>query len=84
MFMSLGLTLIILLFTFGALVAAGIPVLLGLTAVLATLGLLGPVSQLAPVDASVMHVVLLDRHGRRRGLQPVLPQAGARGARRWA
>ena len=59
MFLSLGLTLIILLFTFGALVAAGIPVLLGLTAVLATLGLLGPVSQLAPVDASVMHVVLL-------------------------
>jgi uncharacterized membrane protein YdfJ with MMPL/SSD domain len=59
MFFSLGLTLIILLFTFGALVAAGIPVLLGLTAVLATLGLLGPVSQLAPVDQSVMHVVLL-------------------------
>src|SRR5215211_6941811 len=59
MMMSLGLTLIILLFTFGALVAAGIPVLLGLTSVLATLGLLGPVSQLAPVDASVMHVVLL-------------------------
>ena len=59
MFMTLGLTLIILLFTFGALVAAGIPVLLGLTAVVATLGLLGPVSQLAPVDASVMHVVLL-------------------------
>src|SRR5215213_1842493 len=59
LFMSLGLTLIILLFTFGALVAAGIPVLLGLTAVLVTLGLLGPASQLAPVDASVMHVVLL-------------------------
>ena len=59
MFMSLGLTLVILLFTFGALVAAGLPVLLGLTSVLATLGLLGPVSQLAPVDASVMHVVLL-------------------------
>jgi uncharacterized membrane protein YdfJ with MMPL/SSD domain len=59
MFLSLGLTLIILMFAFGALVAAGIPVLLGLTAVLATLGLLGPVSQIAPVDASVMHVVLL-------------------------
>ena len=59
MFMSLGLTLIILMFAFGAVVAAGIPVLLGLTAVLATLGLLGPVSQLAPVDPSVMHVVLL-------------------------
>jgi uncharacterized membrane protein YdfJ with MMPL/SSD domain len=59
MFMSVGLTLLILLFAFGALVAAGIPVLLGLTSVLATLGLLGPVSQLAPVDESVMHVVLL-------------------------
>jgi len=59
MMFSLGLTLIILLFTFGALVAAGIPVLLGLTSVVATLGLLGPVSHLAPVDESVMHVVLL-------------------------
>src|SRR6185295_13886168 len=59
MMFSLGLTLIILLFTFGAFVAAGIPVLLGLTSVVATLGLLGPVSQLAPVDESVMHVVLL-------------------------
>jgi uncharacterized membrane protein YdfJ with MMPL/SSD domain len=59
MMFSLGLTLIILLFTFGALVAAGIPVLLGLTSVLATLGLLGPISHLAPVDESVMHVVLL-------------------------
>ena len=59
LFLTLGLTLIILLFTFGAIVAAGIPVLLGLTAVLATLGLLGPVSQLAPVDASVMQVVVL-------------------------
>jgi uncharacterized membrane protein YdfJ with MMPL/SSD domain len=59
MMFSLGLTLVILLFTFGALVAAGLPVLLGLTSVLATLGLLGPISQLAPVDESVMHVVLL-------------------------
>ncbi len=59
MMFSLGLTLIILLFTFGAFVAAGIPVLLGLTSVVATLGLLGPVSHLAPVDESVMHVVLL-------------------------
>jgi uncharacterized membrane protein YdfJ with MMPL/SSD domain len=59
LFMTLGLTLLILLFTFGALVAAGIPVLLGLTSVLATLGLLGPVSQIAPVDESVMQVVLL-------------------------
>ena len=35
---SVPLTLIILLVAFGALVAAGIPILLGLTAVLATLG----------------------------------------------
>jgi RND superfamily putative drug exporter len=59
MMLTLGLTLIILMFTFGAVVAAGLPVLLGLTSVLATLGLLGPVSQLAPVDGSVMHVVVL-------------------------
>ena len=59
MLFSLPLTLLILVFTFGALVAAGIPVLLALTSVFATLGLLGPVSQLAPVDGSVMHVVLL-------------------------
>ena len=57
--LTLPLTLLILAFTFGALVAAGIPVLLALTSVLATLGLLGPISQIAPVDQSVMHVVLL-------------------------
>ena len=56
---SVPLTLLILVFAFGALVAAGIPLLLALTSVLATLGLLGPVSQIAPVDGSVMHVVLL-------------------------
>ena len=39
--------------------AAGIPVLLALTSVFATLGLLGPIGHLAPVDPSVMHVVLL-------------------------
>jgi uncharacterized membrane protein YdfJ with MMPL/SSD domain len=56
---SVPLTLLILVFAFGALVAAGLPLLLALTSVLATLGLLGPVSQIAPVDGSVMHVVLL-------------------------
>ena len=56
---SLPLTLIILTFAFGALVAAGIPLLLALTSVAATLGLLGPISHIAPVDGSVMHVVLL-------------------------
>jgi uncharacterized membrane protein YdfJ with MMPL/SSD domain len=56
---SLPLTLIILVFAFGALVTAGIPILLALTSVAATMGLLGPVSQIAPVDGQVMHVVLL-------------------------
>jgi uncharacterized membrane protein YdfJ with MMPL/SSD domain len=57
MVLSLPITLLILVFTFGALVAAGLPVLLALTSVAATIGLLGPVSQIAPMDASVMHVV---------------------------
>ncbi len=56
---SIPLTLLILVFAFGALITAGIPLLLALTSVGATLGLLGPVSQIAPVDQSVMHVVLL-------------------------
>jgi RND superfamily putative drug exporter len=56
---TLPVTLIILAFTFGALVAAGIPVLLAFTSVLATLGLLGPISHIAGVDGQVMHVVLL-------------------------
>ena len=57
--LSLPITLIILVFTFGALLAAGIPVLLALTSVAATIGLLGPVSHLTALDAQVMHVVLL-------------------------
>jgi RND superfamily putative drug exporter len=57
--LSLPITLIILLIAFGALVAAGIPLLLALTAVAATIGLLGPISQLAPVDESISSVILL-------------------------
>ena len=44
---SMGGTLLILLLTFGAAVAAGVPLLLGVTSIAATIGLLGPVSQLA-------------------------------------
>lgn len=58
-FLSLPITLLILLIAFGALVAAGIPLLLALTAVAATLGLLGPISQLFPVDESISSVILL-------------------------
>jgi uncharacterized membrane protein YdfJ with MMPL/SSD domain len=57
--LSLPLTLIILLVVFGALVAAGIPLLLAISAVMATLGLLALPSHLIPMDKSVSAVVLL-------------------------
>ena len=44
---SLPLTLVILVVAFGALVAAGIPVLLAITGVAATIGLLGPVCEIS-------------------------------------
>jgi uncharacterized membrane protein YdfJ with MMPL/SSD domain len=57
---SLPVTLLILLVAFGALVAAGMPLLLGLTAVIATIGLLGPISHIGSgVDESINEVVLL-------------------------
>ena len=58
-FLSLPITLLILVAAFGALVAAGIPLLLGLTAVAATVGLLGPVSHVIPLADAVSSVVLL-------------------------
>jgi uncharacterized membrane protein YdfJ with MMPL/SSD domain len=56
---SLPVTMIILLFAFGALVAAGLPLLLGLTAVLGTMGVVAGVSQFAPATDNLMSVVLL-------------------------
>ena len=56
---SLPITLIILAIAFGTLVAAGLPVLLALTAVAATMGLIGPISQLSPVSESINSVILL-------------------------
>jgi uncharacterized membrane protein YdfJ with MMPL/SSD domain len=56
---SVPLTLIILLIAFGALVAAGIPLLLGLTAVLGTLGLVAIVSNVLPMSDSVSAIILL-------------------------
>ena len=58
-YLSLPITLLILIIAFGALVAAGVPLLLGLTAVAATIGLLGPISQLVALDDAVASVVLL-------------------------
>jgi uncharacterized membrane protein YdfJ with MMPL/SSD domain len=56
---SVPVTLIILVAVFGALVAAGIPLLLALTAVLATFGLWALPSQALPSDESVYALVLL-------------------------
>jgi RND superfamily putative drug exporter len=56
---SVPLTLIILLLAFGAVVAALVPLLLAATAVAAAIGLLGPLSQVWPIDESVTSIVLL-------------------------
>ena len=56
---SIPLTLIILVIAFGALVAAGIPLLLALTAVFATFGLVALPSRLLPIDPAAYAVVLL-------------------------
>jgi len=57
--LSVPVTLLVLLIAFGALVAAVVPVVLGATAVIAAFGLLGPISQIFPLDSSVKTVVLL-------------------------
>jgi uncharacterized membrane protein YdfJ with MMPL/SSD domain len=57
--LSLPITMLILVIAFGALIAAGVPLLLGLTAVAATIGLVAPISQLFPMDESVNSVILL-------------------------
>src|SRR5204862_221994 len=56
---SLPVTLVILLLTFGALVAAGIPLLLALTSVFAAIGLLALPSKVLPMDDAVSAVVLI-------------------------
>ena len=57
--LSLPITLIILIITFGALVAAGIPLLLGLTAVFGTFGLVAVASHALPMANEVPALVLL-------------------------
>ena len=56
---SIPLTIIILMFVLGSLVAALIPLLLGITAVAATTGLLALSSKGVPASESIMEVVLL-------------------------
>jgi uncharacterized membrane protein YdfJ with MMPL/SSD domain len=57
--LSLPLTLIILTITFGSLVAAGVPLLIGLSSVLAALGLVALFSEILPVDSNLPAVVLM-------------------------
>src|SRR5215216_6499615 len=57
-FSTLG-TLLILLLAFGAAVAAGVPLLLGISSFVATTGLLGPISQLSPLHEAVGQVTML-------------------------
>lgn len=56
---SIPVTLVIMLLAFGALVAAGLPVLLAISAVLATLGLSSVVSHVIPVAEATQSVILL-------------------------
>jgi uncharacterized membrane protein YdfJ with MMPL/SSD domain len=57
--LSTALMLIILLVAFGAVVAAGVPLVLGATAVAGTVGLLGPVSQLYALPTDVAELVVI-------------------------
>ena len=56
---AIPITLLILLFVFGSVVAALVPLLLSLTAVFATMGLVAIPSQFFPVDEQIAEVILL-------------------------
>ena len=56
---SIPLTLVILLLVFGAIVAAGLPLLLALTAVAGTIGFIALPSHVVPMDPNVSAVLLL-------------------------
>jgi RND superfamily putative drug exporter len=57
--LSVPVTVLILLVAFGSLMAAGLPVLLALSAVMATIGVVSGLSQIFPMDENVASVVLL-------------------------
>ena len=58
-FKSFGMTLLILALTFGALVAASVPVILAITAVIGTTGVMALASQLLPLDNIAMPAIML-------------------------
>jgi uncharacterized membrane protein YdfJ with MMPL/SSD domain len=57
--LSIPITLIILIITFGTLVAAGVPLLIGITSVMAAMGLIALPSSILPVDDNLPAVILL-------------------------
>lgn len=57
--LSLPITLLILVVAFGSLIAAGLPLVLALSAVAGTMGLVSLVSQALPVDESIASMILL-------------------------
>ena len=57
--LSLPITLILMLLAFGALIAAGLPVLLAATSVAATIGVLAPISHLVHADSTVTSMIVL-------------------------
>jgi uncharacterized membrane protein YdfJ with MMPL/SSD domain len=56
---SIPITIIVLLLVFGALIAVGVPLLLALSGVMATIGLVALPSQIIPLDQNVPAVILL-------------------------
>jgi uncharacterized membrane protein YdfJ with MMPL/SSD domain len=56
---SIPITLLILVLAFGAIVAASVPVLLGITCVAAALGAVGVISQVAPTADTTSSLVVL-------------------------
>jgi uncharacterized membrane protein YdfJ with MMPL/SSD domain len=56
---SIPITIIVLLLVFGSLVAVGVPLLLALSGVMATVGLVALPSHLVPMDSNVSAVILL-------------------------
>jgi putative drug exporter of the RND superfamily len=56
---SIPVTLVLMLLAFGALVAAGIPVLLAVTSVAATVGITAPISWLVPAEPTVTSMIVL-------------------------
>lgn len=56
---SVPITFVLMLVAFGALIAAGIPVLLAATSVAATIGIAAPISLLVPAEPTVTSMIVL-------------------------